>query len=180
MPKNNYMITIFTKNFNSFSQDLYFNFIESTPLNKLVCPSCKHRGCLKIHAYYKRKVRTHETTITLSICRVKCSFCHVTHAILPSSIIPYFQIPLIDIINTIKSYESHKSLKDILKDIASLDFSNYYRIISIYLKYWKQRLISFKISLSSIDDLVISCLKLFFCQFMQIAKIPNILFLDTT
>lgn len=174
------MITRFVNNYNSFSQDSYFNFVESTAFNKLVCPSCKHKDCLNIHGYYKRKVRTYENSITLSICRVKCSFCHVTHALMPSSIVPYHQIPLIDIINTIKSYESHKSLKDIIKDITNLDFSNYYRIISIYLKYWKQRLISFKISLSSTNDLVISCFKSFFCQFMQIAKIPNILFINTT
>ena len=55
-----------------------------------------------------------------------------------------------------------------------IDESNILYIIKQYLKYWKERIISFSISL----DLSISkqCLEHFNRQFMQIKCIPNILF----
>ena len=51
------MITLTVKDCNSFSQDYYDSMIASLQFHQLTC-SCGHSGCLTIHAYYKRKVRT--------------------------------------------------------------------------------------------------------------------------
>ena len=68
--------------------------MDSIPFHRLAC-SCGHSACRNRHAYYYRSIKTPSGKIRLRICRVKCSFCDTTHALLLAEMIPYSQIPLI-------------------------------------------------------------------------------------
>ncbi|WP_425359771.1 DUF6431 domain-containing protein [Clostridium beijerinckii] len=131
-------------------------------------------GQLIKHAYYDRHIKMLEGVITLTILRVKCTCCGKTHAIFPESIVPYSQIILTDHTTIINAYNSGFSFEPIMMANEFIDESNISYIIKQYLRYWKERISSFKIPL----DLSISkqCLKLFKQQFMQIKCIQNILF----
>jgi hypothetical protein len=87
------MITLLVEENNPLSQSFYDYCINSLQFHQLTC-SCGRSGCLNIHGYYQRKVKTHDGSFILTVCRVICSECGRTHAILPSSIVPYSQIPL--------------------------------------------------------------------------------------
>ena len=94
--------------------------------------------------------------------------------------IPHSQISLVEQITIIHNYENSLSQDSLMNDNPSVDESCYRYIIRQYLNHWKQKLLSERISLSSIHGLTASCFSLFSCQFMQIKRIPNILFLNTT
>ena len=86
------MITILTDICNPISQDFYDNQVNNLQLHKLTCP-CGHSGCLSIHGYYKRKIKSGPFIIRLRIRRMICALCKATHALLLSSMVPYSQIP---------------------------------------------------------------------------------------
>ena len=88
------MITIFNHTFKTLSQNYYDKTIDSIHFHRLTC-SCGHSACLSRHAYYHRSIKTPPGKIRLRICRVKCSFCGATHALLLAEMVPYSQIPLI-------------------------------------------------------------------------------------
>lgn len=178
------MITIFVKNYNSFDknfQNFYDDLISNLSLNMLTCPCCKHKGCFVIHGYYQRFIISNiDSKLPLIVTRVKCTCCKHTHTIIPSSLIPYCQIQLKDIVTAISLYQKHIKISKILDSVPSLDRTNLYHLIYIFIKFWKEKLLSFKITLNSLCSLVIDCFSKFLTQFMQIAKIPNILFFDST
>ena len=166
-----------SSNFNikikSLTQKNYNEFVKNINLNKLTC-SCGMSGQLIKHAYYDRHIKMPEGVVTLTILRVKCTCCGKTHAVFPENIVPYSQILLTDHIAIINAYNSGSSFEPIMMVNEFIDESNISYIIKQYLRYWKERIRSFTISL----DLSISkqCLKLFKQQFMQIKCIRNILF----
>ena len=182
MIQTNFMITIYTEKFNSFLQNDYDTMIENCNINKITCPHCGHIGSLRRHGTYIRHIKISESIkIPLYIKRFKCTDCNHTHAILPSTIIPYFQISCFDVYTTIKSYFLLKlKPKEIINNITSLDYPNFWQLIHIYLKYWKAIIESYKISLNSFTNLIISCFEFNFSQFMQIHCTKNILFIDST
>ena len=167
------MITNLNIKIKYLTQDNYNKFIENIDFHKLSC-SCEMFGQFIKHAYYDRHIKTPEGIITITILRVRCKCCGKTHAIFPECIIPYSQILLADHRSIINTYNEGSSFKSIMMANVFIDESNISYIIKQYLRYWKERIISFKISL----DLSISkqCLKFFKQQFMQIKCIPNILF----
>lgn len=167
------MITNLNIKIKHLTQDNYNKFIKNIDFHKLSC-SCGMSGQLIKHAYYNRHIKTPEGVITLTILRVKCTCCGKTHAIFPEIIVPYSQILLTDHISIINAYNNDSSFEPIMMSNEFIDESNISYIIKQYLRYWKERLISFKIPL----DFNISkqCLKLFKQQFMQIKCIPNIAF----
>ena len=79
------MITIFDGFCNPILQDSYDKTINSLPFHQLTC-SCGHSGCLTVHGYYDRSVKSGDGSVRLHICRVKCSHCNKTHALLPAYI----------------------------------------------------------------------------------------------
>ena len=167
------MITNLNIKIKSLTQKNYDKFIETIYFHKLTC-SCKASGQLIKHGYYYRKIKTPNGIMSLKILRVKCKSCGKTHVIFPECIVPYSQILLQDHISIINTYNAGKSFEPIMLNNEFIDESNILYIIKQYLKYWKERIISFSISL----DLSISkqCLEHFNRQFMQIKCIPNILF----
>ena len=170
------MITLTVKDCNTFSQDYYDKMIASLQFHQLTC-SCGHSGCLTIHAYYRRKVKTPNGHVhTLKILRVKCSECGTTHAILLSSMVPYSQISLSAHQIIVDAYESSGDTACVCTDTGSIDENNVKYIIRKYLRHWKQRLLSAGISLHPAGLLSAGCFAFYSAQFMQVRRTPNTLF----
>ena len=85
-------------------QDKYDAFIRSLQLHQLTC-SCGHSACLFIHAYYTRSLKVLDRSVDLRICRVRCSACGKTHALMPAFIVPYSQMALPDQVEIVRGLE---------------------------------------------------------------------------
>jgi len=179
LANNNNMITFLTDNCNPISQNLYDKSINNLQFHQLVC-SCGHCACLSIHAYYVRRVKVEDLWVSIRICRVKCSNCLKTHALLPSSIVPYSQISLLEQVQIISSYEHSEGFSSVMDQHPSIDESNLRYIIRQYCSHWIQRLYSASLVLSSSRNFVSQCFSSFSRQFMQIKRTTNVLFLGTT
>lgn len=173
------MITIFEDVCNPISQDFYDKTINSIQLHQLTC-TCGHSACLTIHAYYKRRLKFEDGSIKLKICRVKCSNCQKTHALLPSFIVPYSQISFQDQLEIISCYEDSRNYKDIMDNTPSIDENCVRSIVRRYVHHWLERILSIHSSASHSLDFIQLCFETFGRQFMQIKRTPNILFLAPT
>lgn len=173
------MITFFVEENNPLSQSIYDSCVNSIQIHQLTC-SCKHSGCLHIHGYYKRKVKTHVGSFMLAVCRLKCSECGKTHALLPSSIIPYSQIPLVCCCQIISSFLASKNVNSVCENYTDVDENNVKSVIRRYRKYWKERLLAFHISLAPVRDLVLACFSHYSLQFLQIRRTVNLTHSKTT
>ena len=173
------MITLFVEEINNLTPKFYNNCILNLQMHQLKC-TCGRSACLKIHGYYKRFVKTNNDKLCFNICRVKCDFCNTTHALLLSSMVPYSQIPLMDFVSAVESYESMQTSSALTNLETSMDESNLRYIIRQYLKYWKQKILSAKIKFHPVDILITSCFKSYNRQFMQIKTTSNIIFFNTT
>lgn len=94
--------------------------------------------------------------------------------------VPYSQISLKDQISVIDAYENDRPTAEGLTNLDSGDESRFRYVIRQYLKHWKQRLLSERISIHPVSELTGSCLHAFCRQFMQIHCTQNLLFSDTT
>ncbi len=173
------MITITVPFDNPLNQKTYENIINSLQFHQLQC-TCGHSGCLTIHGYYTRSLKKDDSGISLSICRVRCSHCGRTHALLPSLLVPYSQVSLQDQISIISAYEASGDYEKIMAGTPSVDENLIASIIKRYGKHWMQKIRSFRIGLSFPPRLVKQCFSFFGNQFMQIRQTPNILFLTPT
>lgn len=173
------MITIFVEENNPLTPNFYNNLINSLQFHKLTC-TCGHSACLSIHGYYTRSLKTPEGKSSFRICRVICSFCHHTHALLPSSMVPYSQVSTKEHVDIISLHEDGKGWECLMNLNPSIDESNCRHIIRTFLRYWKQRLLSRMMTLSDRTLLIRDCFASFSRQFMQIHCTPNVLFMNTT
>lgn len=172
------MITLSVDDYNPVSQDFYDKTIKTLQFHQLTC-SCGHSGCLTIHGYYYRSVKSGDDSVRLRICRVICSHCGKSHALLLSSFVPYSQILLTDHIMILSDFEKGYLSTAVMEKTPSIDEDNLRSIIHLYVKYWKQRLLSACIPLAS-PSLTLQCFSSFGRQFMQNKKTTNILFLTPT
>ena len=115
-----------------------------------------------------------------TIRRVQCSLCKVTHALLPSTIVPYSQIPLAHHAAIASSYEDGNNGMEVMDTNPELSPSQVFYILSLYIRFWRQRLLSERIPLSPAHALAKPCIRLFGRQFMQIKNTRNILFSPPT
>lgn len=173
------MITIFVEENNPLTPNFYNNLINSLQFHRLTC-TCGHSGCLSVHGYYTRSLKTPAGKLPFRICRVICSCCHHTHALLPSSMVPYSLVSIEEHIDIISSHEDGKGWESLMEHNPSIDESNCRYIIRSFLLHWKQRILSEKITLTDRTVLIHDCFSAFARQFMQIHCTPNILFLNTT
>lgn len=173
------MITILVSDYNTISKKTYDDMIDSLEFTALTC-SCGHSGCLTKHGGYLRSVKTTGETIQLFIKRVRCSICKLTHALIPSYIVPYSQTPLKEQTCIIAGHHDKKVLNMLMESCPGIDESTIASIVRRYRKSWEQRLLTFSIKLSPINDLVTQCFGAFASQFMQIKSTPNILFSKPT
>lgn len=172
------MITLFSNKYNHLSQSSYSSHLDSLQLHRVKC-TCGNAGSLIKYGHYNRSVKNPSGTVKISIQRVLCRICGATHAILPSSIVPYSQVSLSDQLMIIKNFLKSKNPLNILNINPEINVSNIYLIITRFLTFWLERLRSLNISVYS-DDLIPSCFSLFHRQFMQIRPTRNILFSPPT
>lgn len=172
------MITLYVSENNPITQNFYDDLVDLN-LHRLTC-SCGHAGCLSKHARYYRHLTIEGDKVPFEICRVRCSICGKTHAILLSCMVPYSQISFSDQLSIIAAYESDNPESDGLKSCNDVDENNLKYIIRQYLKYWRQKLLSLRISISDANELIKNCFQHFGRQFMQIKKTYNNLFVPFT
>ena len=173
------MITLFVEDYNPLTPSFYNQVINNLQFHMLTCP-CGHSGCLSVHGYYHRYIKSPTGKIRFRICRVKCECCGHTHAILLSSMVPYSQVSTNDHISIINNYLNKHSQDSVMNDNPSIDESCFRYVIRNYLKYWHEKLLSESIRLEPFHQLIRSCFSYFSYQFMQIKNTLNILFLNTT
>lgn len=173
------MITVYIDFCNPISQDFYDNTIAGLQLHQLTC-CCGHSACLSIHGYYDRSVKSEGSLVRLHICRVKCSICGKTHALLLSLIVPYSQVTCADQARVISCFEGSRRFSDIMEDNSSIDESNIRSVIRRYLRHWCQRLRSAHLTITLSASFIQSCFFDFRRQFMQVKKTPNVFFLRPT
>ena len=173
------MITITVPFDNPLNQKIYDNLINTLQFHQLQC-TCGHSGCLTIHGYYTRSLKKDDSETTLFICRVKCSHCGKTHALLPSQLVPYSQVSLQEQVAIISAYENSGDFEQIMDAPPSIDENLIASITKRYITHWMQKIRSFRVELSFSSCLVKQCFTFFMNQFMQIRQTPNILFLTPT
>lgn len=173
------MITVITEECNDISQDFYDTAMDSIQTSQLECP-CGHSGCLVGHGSYTRSLKTSPGKIPLRIRRVQCNLCNATHALLPSGIVPYSQVPLIDHAAIASSYENGGRGMEAMDENPELSPSQVWYILSLYIRLWRQRLLSERIPLSPAHALPAPCLRCFGRQFMQVKSTRNVLFVPPT
>ena len=173
------MITVITEECNEISQEFYDDTMDSLQICQLTC-SCGHCGCLVGHGHYTRSVKTALGKIPLTVRRLRCGLCHATHALLPSGIVPYSQVPLTDHASIASFYEDGKDSMEVMVTNPELSPSQVFYILSLYIRFWRQRLLSERLPLSPAYSLTQPCIRLFGRQFMQIKKTRNILFVPPT
>ena len=176
---HNTMITIFVRDCNQISQSFYDSVIYNLQLHQLAC-SCGHAACLSVHGYYRRTVKLPSGPVRLRICRVKCSECGATHAILLASMVPYSQIPLSDQQRICSDYEEGRCISSVCETNPSIDENNAKSVLRNYRRCWREKLRSLRIRLFPLESLICSCFSDYSSQFMQIHRQANRLFSYTT
>mgnify|MGYP006916109811 CR=1 FL=1 len=115
--------------------------------------------------------------IKLRIVRVKCENCGKTHALLPSYIVPYTRILLEEQLEIVRQSEGERNYAAVMNANALIDESDVRSVIRRYRRSWKERLISFGLSIrEEAEALVKGCFQYFRRQFLQIRGTPNGLF----
>lgn len=94
---------------NNVVKKIYTESIQNINLNMLRCCQ-KQGGSFVIHGYYSRRLKIKDTTISMSILRIRCGYCNKTHALFFSDFIPY---------SMFNTYEGKKILMNDIDD----DFS---------------------------------------------------------
>lgn len=173
------MITLSVDICNPVSQDFYDKTIFNLQFHQLIC-TCGHSACLTIHGYYYRTVKSGNGDLRLRVCRVICSICGHTHALLLPSIVPYSQISFSDQVHILQHAMTDADFSEIMDETPSIDESCVRSIIRRFRLHWKQRLLSEGIILSGTMDFIHKCFSAFCRQFMQIKNAPNILFSSPT
>lgn len=172
------MITIFTNDYNTISQNTYDTMISSLQIHQLKC-SCGHCACLVRHGSYFRTVRTSIDPARIRITRLKCSICGRTHAVLPASLVPYSQIPLHVQKSILQIYEDTDRQSDtasVCLEIPSVDENDIGHLTRVYRRCWLQKLKAAFLDIGDeIGSLVKASFSLYSAQFMQIHKGVNLL-----
>lgn len=166
------MLTVPVQDFNTFTQEFYDSVIAGLQLHQLEC-SCGHSGCLSFHASYERSVTTPSGKKPLIICRVICSECSHTHALLLSSMVPYSQIPVKIQQDIVIAYEEGSDRNEVLITGSGIDENNVKSVIRRYVRFWRERLIAAGTGIMSLPDLISSCFSHYSRQFMQIKRTSN-------
>jgi len=174
------MLTIEIKECNCHLQNIYDAVLNDLQFQRIRCPVCGHAGHWAIHGYYKRTVKSFEGTGRLRICRLRCTLCKSTHAILPDSLVPYSQISTETQVLIAQAVDSQRNPESLITPESEVDENNVKSVVRRYRRYWRERLRSERILLEDISLLIRSCFSCFSEQFMQIRRTTNCLIPDTT
>ena len=164
------MIAVLTGMVKRFSKKRYYDAIATLELHQLTC-SCGHSGCLIVHGYYERTVRTPSGLTWVRILRVMCKECGHTHALLPEILVPYSQLPA-NIQRDISLFEiGSDEMEALLEGDSAISINDIYRTRAKYRSFWKERLISAGANLRmDIEELLSRCFDVFKMQFMQVRR----------
>lgn len=111
---------------------------------------------------------------SIQVCQMECSCGHC------GCLVPYSQVPLADHAAIASSYEEGKDGMEVMDRNPELSPSQVFYILSLYLRFWQQRLLSERLLLSPLHALTQDCIRLFGRQFMQIKTTRNLLFVPPT
>ncbi len=166
------MITVIFKECNGFSQKEYDRMVDGLQLHRVEC-TCGKGGCLIRHGRYERSVKLGQDPdpLRLSVQRVRCKECGATHALIPSTLVPYSQITLRDQQRILDLAERGLALEPVMEENPLIDESNIGHVIRQFRRHWRQRLLS--LALGILDSLTVPCLSNYSRQFMQIRCTPN-------
>jgi hypothetical protein len=171
------MITIPIEDCNSFSQKKYDDYVLGLQIHMMEC-KCGHCGSFILYGHYPRHLKILGLFLSLIIQRVRCSFCGRTHALIPSLVVPYSQIPREDQQEILELTEAGKSVNRVLDQNCQIDESHVRHIIRRFKHHWKERILSLGLSLH--DRLTEVCLSVYSLQFMQIHRTWNSFFSPPT
>lgn len=147
--------------------------IEHLQIHMMEC-SCGRKGCLIRYGRYIRSVKYLSDLILLSVQRVWCKECKTSHALLPSLLVPYSQIPLRDQQEILACMEDGIIPEKVMERNFLVDENHIKHILRRFKKHWKERLAA--LHLSILEHLTIPCLNSYRMQFMQIRRTPNKLY----
>ena len=176
------MITYEVNDFNDFSNEKYQQQINNLPIHKIQC-SCGRTGTFIRYGTYSRIVHCPDKDVELSIQRLLCCNCNCnkTHALLPASIVPYSRHSLSDQVDVITCYNNKCSYEDVMNNNPQIDENIIRYLIKLYLRFWEQIILSFKISLFPLSNLTCKCFSSDYHRpFMQTHKGVNIYFSPPT
>lgn len=135
------MIRLFREICKAFSEKSLDNdlnrfevYINNINVKRLSCPYCRRRGGLTYFASYSRHLITYEDGKVIDhivkIPRYICPSCGRTHAILPSTIVPYKSFSFNFLIHLMKDYLIGRfSSIDKLCKHYQISVSTFYRIL---------------------------------------------------
>lgn len=110
---------------NNIVKKIYTEAVQSINLNKVICCQ-KIGGDFSIHGYYSRRLKIKDTTIFMSILRIRCGHCNKTHALFFNDFIPYSMFNTYEgqkiLVNDIEedfSYETIERIKRIKRQILA-------------------------------------------------------------
>lgn len=166
------MITVLIDDCNDFSQASYDSALDSLQLHRVAC-SCGRKGCLIRYGRYRRRVKYFSRLLDISIQRVLCGECGITHALIPSPLVPYSQVTLDDQMEVLRRHEGRESVETVMEQNLLIDENTVKYIIRQFRRHWKQRLLSLGLCLT--NALTVPCLQAFSRQFMQVHRTLNIL-----
>lgn len=169
------MITVFLSENNPISPKSYDDAVNQIDPFCLPC-TCGCQGSLIRYGSYCRHVKAGGIKFPLIIRRVLCQNCGRSHALIPSDLVPYSQIPLEDQVSLSEAFEEGSGPEAVLDANPENDDRTPHRLIRVYLACWRERLLSERIILRPLIRLTRQCLSLFGKQFMQIKNTPNIFY----
>ena len=177
---NEIMLTTEAKECKNISQDYYDSLVNSLQIHIIRCPSCHHAGNMVIHGYYHRWAKSFQNTFRLRIRRLKCRECGKTHAILPSSLVPYCQVSTDAQIQIARKVEEKTPPDVLIAPESDIDENNVKSVVRKYRRHWRERLRSEGMSLVNLNTLIRQCFAFYSAQFMQIRRKLNAFIPDTT
>lgn len=166
---NHVMIIVLTLMIANITQSYYNNLIHSIDTLELTCPCCKKKG-MDIHGYYNRKIKNQNCMekLDLRIRRVICrnEQCGSTSALLPSSIVPYSQISMVETIDIINA-QSLQDKEVIMQRNPLIDYNDILLTTRNFKKKWRRRLAEIEEAMGD-ESFFVKCISFFSVHFMQI------------
>ena len=132
---NEIMLTTEAKDCKNISQDYYDSLVNSLQIHIIRCPSCHHAGNMVIHGYYHRWAKSFQNTFRLRIRRLKCRECGKTHAILPSSLVPYCQVSTDAQIQIARKVEEETPPDVLIAPESDIDENNVKSVVRKYRRH---------------------------------------------
>ena len=129
-------------NFKKISDLELFNFYQDTvDVSKEVCPHCRAVGCFNDAPSYERHLITIEkdarVDYTISVRRVVCSSCMVSHALLPDNLIPYGSYSIKFVLFILNSYLSRTTAVATFCETWQISTSTLYTWIHTFMNHYE-------------------------------------------